>query len=428
MAAGAAGRQGQAPQRSVKRTDMMQMAENSGAFLSAPLAGEGPLFPSMPIGQPTSEIPSKLAQLERGEYTGDVGQLASEVLRSLERGITAGMTAFPARESMEAEARELVPSETPFRNRIPRVIGSGRAAVWKQLASFGGGFGTTVDQPGAVANSAVFFGESGAPAELTSVYVDRTATYKLLGQRGSVTGLAMASGASFQDQLEAEKLNALKNLMLLEEHALINGSATSTAAPWGDGTTAFGFDGVINLISTNNGTPANNVQTSVGALSLAHLDSQLNKIWRRGGRSMYMLMNAQEVKSLKNLMMANGTFHRTVISDGQSATLGLHIERYIHPISGEFVAIIPSRFMPAGSIVFGSDFGPDGRPALEVSVLPQVALPQSAPASRIEGYVAQEIAPAWNSPQVYGFIVSVFEVLKISNAEVFARSEGVLPV
>ncbi len=122
-----------------------------------------------------------------------------------------------------------------------------------------------------------FFGETGAPAAHTSVYVDQTGSYKLMGVIGSVTGLAMSAGATYQNQLATEKTNAIRNLMLNEENALINGDSTSIQAPWGDGTTAFAFAGMLNLITTGNGTPIDQVQSAVGALTMAAIDAQLGR-------------------------------------------------------------------------------------------------------------------------------------------------------
>jgi hypothetical protein len=66
--------------------------------------------------------------------------------------------------------------------------------------------------------------------------------------------------------------------------------------------------------------------------------------------------------------------------------------------------------------------------AADVRVLPQVQLPELAPNQPIQGYTAQELAPAIASPQVYPFIVSVYEVLRMKNNYVFAKSTGVTAV
>lgn len=137
-------------------------------------------------------------EVQRTEVTGDIQSILFHLGKSvmdLERGITSSMTAFPVRENLEAEAKILVPLETPVRNKLPRIPGAGLASKWKQLTSLGGGYGTSVDQPGGVSNLQMFFGEAGAPAAHTSVYADKTASYKLLGDFGSVTGFAMAAKA-----------------------------------------------------------------------------------------------------------------------------------------------------------------------------------------------------------------------------------------
>lgn len=396
-----------------------------------PLPKSVPLMQRFENFELDAKLKNDLAALERGEFTGDAAQLLAQMtltLQSYQRGITSGMTAFPVRENLEAEAKVLVPIETPLRNRLPRVPGSGKAVSWKQLTSLGGGWGSSYDQPGGGSAAQIFFGESGAPAELTSVYADKSASFKLLGQRGSVTGFAMASGRNFFDQYAQEKVNALRNTMLNEEFALINGDATATAVPWGDGSTALAFNGLVNLITTANGVPAAQVQAAVGGLTFAHIDAQLTRQWKQGAQGAYMMMNAQEIQSLKNLGVASGSIRRLNIVDPSGFQEGFAVTGYFHPVTGEMVPIIPSRFLAAGTILFCADRLPDGKAALEIEVLPQVELPELAPNTSFQGYVAQEIAPAWASPQVYGFLVSVFEVLKMKGATVFCKSTGVTAV
>jgi hypothetical protein len=396
-----------------------------------PLPKSTPLMQRFENFELDGKLKDDLAALERGDFSGDSAQLLAQLtltLQNFQRGITSGMTAFPVRENLEAEAKTLVPVETPVRNRLPRVPGSGKAVAWKQLTSLGGGWGSSYDQPGGGSAAQIFFAEAGAPAELTSVYADKSATYKLMGQRGSVTGFAMASGRNFFDQYAQEKINALRNTMLNEEFALINGDAAATAVPWGDGSTALSYNGLVNLITTANGVPAAQVQTTVGAMTFAHIDAQLNRLWKQGSQSPWILMNAQEIQSLKNLAVASGSIRRLMITDPTGFNEGFSVTGYFHPITGEVVPIIPSRFLAAGTILFCSDRLPDGKPALEVDVLPQVEIPELAPNTSFQGYVAQEIAPAWASPQVYGFLVSIYSVPKLKGSTVFAKSTGVTAV
>jgi len=246
-----------------------------------------------------------------------------------------------------------------------------------------------------------------------------------MGQLGSVTGFAMAAGANFQNQMAIEKTNAILNLMLNEENSLINGDSSATVAPWGDGTNALAFDGILPLTSTANGTPADQVSVSVGQLTTAHIDAQLTKLYYQGARGMYILMAGQEITSLAKIATGGSTNNYRIMLNPQAASLGTAVTGYLHPITGELVDIIPSRFISPGTILFGADYLPDGSAALQVDVLPQVQLPALAPNDNVQGYVAQEIAPAASSPQKYPFLVSVFQVLKMKGATVFAKSTGV---
>lgn len=281
-------------------------------------------------------------------------------------------------------------------------------------------------QPGGGSAQRSFFAESGAPANRQTAYGNRTAAYKLMGQMGDVTGLAQAAGQNFQDNLAVEKQNAIMNLMLAEEDALLNGDSTVTAAPWGDGTTALAFDGLTKLIATANGTPSTHIQTAVGQLTLAHIDAQLTRLYYQGARSPWILISGQEAKSLTKLAQASSANYRIIV-DQAAANLGLAVKGYIHPITGEVVPVMVDRFVTAGTMYFGADQAPDGKSAIEVEVLPQVNLPSLAPNQNIQGYVAQEIAPSASSPQVYGFIVTCFETLKMKAATCFAISTGVTP-
>ncbi len=413
-------------------------------------------------------------------------------IQNFQRTITSSMTAFPVRENLEAPARILIPTATPLRNRIKRQPGAGTAKSWKQLTSLGGGWGvnTTVTtgapsatqtvgstagmaagdvlyfgttavsrivssitnattvvltatistttgetviklnfQPGGGSPVRTFFAESGAPAARSSVYANKSIGYKLLGTYGDITGFAMASGANYQDQYATEKRNALLNMMLNEENALINGDSTVTAAPWGDGTNALAFDGLRNLVSSANGVPALSIQTSVGALTFAHIYAQLARIWEQGGEGMLMLLNQQEVQSIDHLFDVAGSTNRVVFAaDPTNLIAGRRVVGYVHPVTGEIVDIIVSRFMPPGTMIFGADQLADSSPSLAVEVLPQVRLPELAPNEQVQGYTAQELAPTTAAPQVYPFIISVYEVLVMYAAVVFAKSSGVTAV
>lgn len=182
-----------------------------GGFLIAGLGANGlELAPNGGVfqrGQFSPATTEFLGRLERGEITGDYSAITQQLAQSMaefQRSITSSQTAFPVRENLEAEAKQLVPRDTPLRNRLPRVPGAGSASAWRQATSLGGGWdtqtnglGDTVDQPGSTSKIRAFFAESGAPADHSTVYASISKSYKLLGTYGGVTGFAGAVGANF---------------------------------------------------------------------------------------------------------------------------------------------------------------------------------------------------------------------------------------
>jgi hypothetical protein len=432
-----------------------------------------------------------------GDMNQVLGQLSMN-LAGLQRTLTA--SEVPVRENLEAPAVSLVPVETPLRNRLPRRPGSGTAVAWRQLSSLGGGWGvqttvttgaasatqtigstanvrpgdvlyfattgdsrtvqsvtngttvvlsstittttgetvtrTSIVQPGGGSAIRMFYPETGAPMEHEETYIPKSAPYKLLGAFGKITNFAVAAGRTYQDQLGRHRVNTLRNTMLNEEYALTRGDSTATDAPWGDGTNALAFDGLYNLVTTANGTPDGQVASAVGALTTGHLDAQLTRIWENGGRGLWMLLAAQEINSLANLAEASGSIIRVQATSANGVILGLKVSGYVHPVSGDIVDILPSRFASSGTAIFGADEGPedasgDGdNSTMVVSVLPQLPLPEERPegVQEVQGYAITELARELAAPDVIPHMVSVYEVLQMRNARVFAKSTGLAAV
>jgi hypothetical protein len=282
---------------------------------------------------------------------------------------------------------------------------------------------TSFYYPESGANSRVFFAEDGAPVERTTVYANRSTPYRLIGDMGGVTGFAMASGANFMDQYAREKVNVLKRALMLEERALLFSESATTAVPWGDGTTALGYQGLRPFILAS--SPANHIQTSVGALTLAHVEAQIQRIQQNGGRNIVVMVNAQEAISLSRLITASGNWRPVIEGTLANATVGLAVTKFISAVSSETIDIVRHPLMPVGEMIFAAQNNVEGQPNWEVSVLEQVQRPETAFGNRVEGYFAQEIAPGVASPQVFRFMVSVYSVPKWKDGRYFAISQGV---
>lgn len=184
----------------------------------------------------------------------------NQKIADFEKTIATGDTAFPIRENLSEEAKLIVNVNTPLLNRFPTKPGSGKAAAWKEITSFG-------SDP-----SSVFFAEGATPSGRTTVYANRSEGYKLLGLDGGVTGFAVAAGANFQDQLAMEKRNTIFHLKNLEEVAIINADGTGQA-----------YSGLLTQITTANGSYVAATTGTAASAVINDIDALLKSAWDKGG-------------------------------------------------------------------------------------------------------------------------------------------------
>jgi len=143
--------------------------------------------------------------------------------------------AILTRENLSGFVDRLAFKNTPIRDRLARKKGSGLAASWNVLTAIGTG------------NSA--FAEGGTPTENNASYVRRSAIYKELGKKKSITDRMLAAGRTFMDQ-EAEQTEiAMREVIQDEEQFIITGDT---------GFSALQFDGLNTLITTNTTDDLNN--------------------------------------------------------------------------------------------------------------------------------------------------------------------------
>ncbi|MEA2037192.1 MAG: hypothetical protein U9O94_06780, partial [Nanoarchaeota archaeon] len=136
--------------------------------------------------------------------------------------------AIITRENLSGFVDRLAFKQTPVRDRLPRKQGSGLAASWNVMTAIG--VGTSP------------FAEGATPNEDNTTYDRRSAIYKELGKKKSITDRMLAAGRSFMDQ-EAEQTEvAIREVIQDEEQLIITGNATSSVLQ---------FDGLSAYITTN---------------------------------------------------------------------------------------------------------------------------------------------------------------------------------
>src|SRR3990172_2934442 len=151
-------------------------------------------------------------------------------------------------ENLDEKIKFLVPIDTPIRNRLPRVPGSGQMAEWKRMTSaIHSRMHPTANVPVGTATQ-IAFADAGAPGETSQTYSATSAAYKLLGRKLEVGGLALAAskGRDGQPDMQAGRERAkIYEVMLGEEELIIAGDTANSALE---------FDGLYKQITTNSGS------------------------------------------------------------------------------------------------------------------------------------------------------------------------------
>lgn len=118
---------------------------------------------------------------------------------------------------LQAPAKNLYPVNTPVRNRIPRVPGSGGVATnWRQVTAL---IGSGYDGSGWVP-------EGQRSARMSYTAATKAASYVTLGEEDQITFEARNAAEGFEDAQARMVMRLLQKMMLKEEAALLGGNAS----------------------------------------------------------------------------------------------------------------------------------------------------------------------------------------------------------
>src|SRR4051812_14488772 len=117
------------------------------------------------------------------------------------------------RQDLEAIITKVDMKGTPLRKRWPRVPANGLTHEYTQRTSLG-------------SPTTSFYADGGLPNDGTTRYVRKGKQVKALGEIGRVTGLMIAGGRNFADQLALEQLARMTSVLQAEESALHFGDST----------------------------------------------------------------------------------------------------------------------------------------------------------------------------------------------------------
>lgn len=163
-------------------------------------------------------------------FKGALGKQNDDIAKTV--STSTGLVAY----DLQGPSKNLVPINTPIRNRLPRVGGGlGLATNWKAIQALtGSGF----DAMGWVA-------EGQRTGRMSYSAVNKAASYVTIGEEDQVTFEAINAGRTFEDVRATGTMRVLQKMMLKEENALLFGNkslnlgtpATPTLGAAGSGAT-----------------------------------------------------------------------------------------------------------------------------------------------------------------------------------------------
>lgn len=239
-----------------------------------------------------------------------------------------------APENITEDIKLLVPTDTPIRNRTPRIQGYGQAAVFKRLTSK---LHSNTGAAGIGTNTAVVFADAGAPNETDQTYTTVAYPFKLLGRKVELGGLYIAAtknnlgsnpvvGGS--NALDSRERTKSVEVMLGEEELLIGGDVD---------TSALQFDGLGKQITTNSGNAA--------LLTASGIGNFCQTIYDAGGDSSVLYANAKQNRAIGDNLEWSGSIQRANISNTGNVTVGYKVSNVINPVTGNVIDLEVSRYV-----------------------------------------------------------------------------------
>ncbi|HUO11400.1 MAG TPA: hypothetical protein VMU37_01460 [Caulobacteraceae bacterium] len=229
----------------------------------------------------------------------DPGRLAKSI------STETGLVAF----DLQAPAKNLYPTATPLRNRVPRVSGgTGVATNWRQVSSI---IGSGYDAIGWVA-------EGQRAGQMSYTTATKSASYVTIGEEDAATFEAINAAVGFEDIQATMAMRLLQKTMLKEEMAILAGNNSL----------ALGTPATPSLAAAGSGAtlPAATYSVIVVALTLeGYRNSSLS-----GGLATTKTITGADGKTFT----VNGGSSNKSANATQAVTLGQTLSATVTPIQG----------------------------------------------------------------------------------------------
>ena len=268
-------------------------------------------------------------------------------------------------ENLDEEIKYIVPKDTPLRARFPRVEGKGQAATWKQMTS---AIHAGMHPSGSVATgtaTAISFADAGAPGETSQTYATCTQTYKLLGRKLEVGGLALAASKGRDGQPDMQKGRErikMYEVMLGEEELLVAGDASARTNEF----TGLNYQ-ISKDCSTGSSTTYSGTCTFVTASGVG---AWCRDLYKYGADPTLLIASARQLQALADDMERSGTIMRQVVAQKelQGVIGGLSLVKIVNPVTSSLIDVRPSRFVGYGGLLL-TEKSPAGENWIEADQL-----------------------------------------------------------
>jgi hypothetical protein len=203
--------------------------------------------------------------------------------------------------------------------------------------------------------TAITFADAGSPNETSQTYSTATATYKLLGRKLEVGGLALAASKGRDGQPDMQKAREkvkMYEVMLGEEELLVAG----------DDDVSYQFDGLNAQITTNSGSCTFVTASGVGAWC--------RTLYTYGADPTLLVASARQLQALADDLEKSGSIQRVVIAQGEQKGVigGLALSKIVNPVTQALIDVKPSRFVGYGGLLL-TEKSPAGEAWIEVDEL-----------------------------------------------------------
>jgi hypothetical protein len=245
------------------------------------------------------------------------------------------------RQDLESVITRVDMKGTPLRKRWSRIKANGLTHEYTQRTSLG------------TPEGGAFYADGQLPPDGTTKYLRKGKMIKCLGEVGRVTGLMIAAGRSFADQLALEQQARMVSTLQEEEKALLFASAANPKVITNaDGTQTvefLEFDGIQRIINNEGGIVFSATGFAGGTkISIPLLNSVIEKIYNNNGEPTSILVGAREKRFFNELLQSfvryngDGIVHverqlgtSVMYYDSDFGSLPIIPTRYITPSEGE---------------------------------------------------------------------------------------------